>query len=77
MKNSEIITKFMLFGYNYPNNFIAKVWEDNPNMANHLQGKFSSCYDRFGTMAYFRWYMELDNENREKLTNWIELNYKG
>lgn len=77
MKNLELINKVMMFGYNYPPNFIAKVWEDEQNLANHLQSKFSDFYQRVGTMAFFRWYMELDNGNREKLVNWIDNNYKG
>ena len=78
MKKVEIVSKFMMFGYNYPSNFITEVWGNNHgSMANHLQGKFSDTYARVGTMAFFRWFMELDQQNKEILVDWIEANYRG
>ena len=76
LKNtSKAITKFMLFGHNYPTNFISQVWKDS--MSNHLQSKFSDMYERKGTLAFFSWFMELDDQNKDILLTWIKVNYKG
>lgn len=69
----------MVFGHNYPHNFIQTVWADNPNLARHLEEKFNKFYSnyRYGTMTFFRWFMELDGGNREKLVTWVNENYNG
>ena len=72
---SSAITKFMLFGHNYPSNFISQVWMNG--LANHLQSKFSDMYERKGTLTFFSWFMELDEQNKDILLTWIESNYKG
>jgi hypothetical protein len=46
-------------------------------MANHLQSKFHSMYERKGTLTFFSWFMELDSTNQEILTDWVEKNYKA
>jgi len=73
---------FMYFGHNYPYNFIFEVWggsplSEEPSLAKHLQDKFSVMYERYGTMTFFRWFMELDGRNKEILVEWIDQNYKG
>tara|TARA_R110000803_G_scaffold167356_1_gene230571 strand:+ start:133 stop:366 length:234 start_codon:yes stop_codon:yes gene_type:complete len=75
MTNQEAILNFMYFGHNYPSNFISQVWGEG--MANHLQSKFHSMYERKGTLTFFSWFMELDSTNQGILTNWIEKNYKS
>jgi hypothetical protein len=75
MTNQEATRNFMYFGHNYPSNFISQIWGEG--MANHLQSKFHSMYERKGTMTFFSWFMELDSTNQEILTNWIEKNYKA
>lgn len=75
MTNSEAIVKFMYFGHNYPSGFITKVWKGSLGV--HLESKFSDMYQRYGTMTFFRWFMELDGGNKEILTSWIEANYKN
>ena len=75
MTNQESTRNFMYFGHNYPSNFISQIWEEG--MANHLQSKFHSMYERKGTMTFFSWFMELDSTNQEILTGWIEKNYKA
>jgi hypothetical protein len=75
MTNSEAIVKFMYFGHNYPHGFITKVWEGSLGV--HLEAKFSSMYQRYGTMTFFSWFMELDEGNKDRLTSWIEANYKN
>jgi hypothetical protein len=72
------INKFVMFGFNFPPNFISEVWADNQNIANHLQEKFSSIYDRNGAKAaVFVFYTELDTENKRKFEDWVTQNYKG
>lgn len=75
MTNSEAIVKFMYFGHNYPSGFITKVWEGS--LGKHLEDKFSNMYHTYGTMTFFRWFMELDEGNKARLIEWIEANYKG
>lgn len=73
MKNNKVIRNFMYFGHNYPNDFISQVWDNR--MADHLQSKFNSLYERKGTLTFFSWFMELDINNQTTLTEWIEKNY--
>lgn len=75
MTNQESTRNFMYFGHNYPSNFISQIWGEG--MANHLQSKFHSMYERKGTLTFFSWFMELDPTNQEILTDWIEKNYKA
>ena len=75
MKSKDSIVKFMYFGHNYPNGFISNIW--GGQMAKHLESKFSTMYERKGTLTFFSWFMELDNSNREILINWIEENYNN
>jgi hypothetical protein len=69
----------MYFAHNFGYNFIEEVWKSEPNMANHLRSKFNSYAQQQGngTNGFFRWFMELDNGNKETLTDWIGANYKG
>jgi len=72
------INKFVMFGFNFPPDFIKAVWADNENLANHLQGKFSSIYDRDGAKAaVFVFYTELDSGNKRKFEDWVTQNYNG
>ena len=72
--NKDIIKKWVLFGYNYPYNFIEKCWSDeNDMLINHLMYKFEDeCYSNMN-----RFFTELDTKNQEKLVNWVFENYKG
>ena len=75
MTNQEATRNFMYSGHNYPSNFISQIWGEG--MANHLQSKFHSMYERKGTLTFFSWFMELDSTNQEILTDWVEKNYKA
>jgi hypothetical protein len=83
MENSKSIINFMYFGHNYPHNFIAKAWagketlteDDEYSLADHLTKKFHTMYEKHGTLTFFRWYMELDNGNKEILNDYIADNY--
>lgn len=69
---STNISKFVFFGYNYPHDFIQQIWRDEQVIANHLQNKFDMFYKKVGPNAVMnRFYVELDNENREKLERYI------
>jgi hypothetical protein len=71
------IEKFVMFSFNYPTNFISNIWGDD-SMANHLQSKFDSLYDKVGSSAVIsKFYSELDGVNRKKLEDWIIANYGG
>jgi len=72
------IHKFVYFSYNYPNDFIKKVWDGNENLIKHLESKFSNIYDKYGSQqVMFRFYTELSGGNQKELENWIITNYKG
>lgn len=74
MELQSIIKKWVLFGYNYPRDFIQKCWADENKMfIEHLISVFEyKCkYD----MNNF--FCSLDSGNQEKLVNWIFENYKG
>jgi hypothetical protein len=77
MTNQEAIINFMYFGHNYPANFISKVWGIGSTSAKHLEGKFHSMYEQKGTLTFFSWFMELDNDNKDVLINYIHNNYRG
>jgi hypothetical protein len=65
------IRKFVQFGYNYPHNFIKEIWGDTV-LAKHLEGKFSSYYDKVGPEGVMsRFYTELDYENSKMLEDYI------
>jgi hypothetical protein len=72
------INKVIMFGFNYPHDFIEKVWGDDPRMANHFKSKFSSIYERHGaSAAFFKFYTELDGGNQAKIEDYIRNNYLG
>ena len=71
-----LVDKVIMFGFNYPHNFINKIWVGN--IADHLNSKFIDCYDKHGSKAAFQmFYIGLDMENRGLLIDWIEHNFKG
>jgi hypothetical protein len=70
------IEKWCYWCTNYHPDFIEKAWADNPNMADHLKGKFSMYLNRYGSegaMPIF--YLNLDGENRRILENYVLSNY--
>ncbi len=66
---------FAYFCLNFKYGFIEECWADDKHMINHLSEKFSSLYAKKGTalMPYF--FTELDRENQEKLSKYINENY--
>lgn len=69
------INKFVMFGYNYPYDFIEKAWGHYPMMMNHLRGKFTDYQTRHGGEVMNRFWINLDSENQAVLTKYIEENY--
>lgn len=67
---------FAKFCYNYPHNFISKVWEGW--IADHLQSKFNGFYADHGSRGVMvAFYNSLDVENMKQLEDWILENYEG
>lgn len=66
---------FMYFAYNFPPNWMFEVWGDDTNLCIHLLAKMRG-YSGSGTDNFFRFFMELSDNNKVKLCNWIEANYK-
>lgn len=78
LSNSEAVRKVILFGYNYPQGFIYRVWEGDDNLIKHFESKFTDLYERYTSNGVFNaFYCNLSNDNQDKLTKWILANYKG
>jgi len=76
--NKSPIHLWVYWGYNYPSDFIEKIWKGNDHMIKHLTNKFKQIYNRHGPSGVMnKFYVELDNTNREILENWVLTNYKG
>jgi hypothetical protein len=72
------IHKWVMFGYNFPPDFIGQVWQDDPSMIQHLRPKFDGFYGKYGADAVMnRFYAELDGSNQQKLEDWVIANYRG
>lgn len=76
MERTEI-NRFVMFGYNYPHDFIEQIW-GSTCLVEHLKAKFLRYYDDYGASAVLvKFYVELDARNQKKLEDWILHNYKG
>jgi len=75
---SSDMRKIIYFGFNFPHDFIQTVWVDDQSLAKHLMGKFKDFYERVGAGgAFFKFYVELDEQNQQKLEEYIRTNYRG
>ena len=71
------VENFLYFAYNYPHNFIAKVWADDNRLKEHFEVKFSGYYEKLGSRsAVVELFFSLDHENRARLLDWVDNNYK-
>lgn len=71
------ITNFLYFTQNFPLDWLSSVWEDDPDIKEHLKEKFYQCYQKYGASAsVVRFFFELDEKNKEKLLTWVGANYK-
>jgi hypothetical protein len=70
------IHKFVMFGYNYPPDFIEQAWADRPDMAKHFREKFHGYYNKYGSEGVMNaFYVNLDDSNQQILERWIINNY--
>lgn len=74
----DVIKKWTMFGFNYPHDFVKKVFGDEGEMmVNHLQSKFEGYYESYGSAgAFFIFWSELDGKHKEKLECWVMDNYR-
>jgi ABC-type uncharacterized transport system YnjBCD substrate-binding protein len=76
MTNLQAVHLVVMFGFNYPHNFISKIWTGS--LAKHIQSKFDGFYSQHGSIAVFNvFYCSLDSDNQKLLINYILENYKG
>jgi hypothetical protein len=66
-----VVQNWVYFTFNYPMGFVKDAFNSK-----HLEGKFSSSYERFGSMGVLmNFWANLDGNNREILSLWIKNNY--
>jgi hypothetical protein len=73
---STDVEKWNYWCTNFTPDFIEEAWADDPNMIRHLKNKFNRCYElagSYGAMTAF--YLELDEENRIILENYVTNNF--
>ncbi len=74
--NHSNTINFMYFAYNFPPNWIFKVWGEDTALCNHLLAKMRGYrYSGNGTEKFFKFFMELSDGNKAKLCKWIDANY--
>ncbi len=72
----EGINKWIFFAMNYPHDFIERCWEDDKNLARHLQAKFDYYYKTYGCRAVMNtFFCALSGNNRKRLMTWVIENY--
>jgi len=85
MTNSESMATLMTYAYNFNYDFIKDCWKDDKSLVDHLNGKWADIANNItainkkvggwprlsGTDIWFRFYMELDQENKDKLNQYI------
>ena len=71
--NEELIHHVFWFIYNWPNDFIACVWGNNPMLHQHLNDKFDGFYSKAPNphSALLQFYFDLDATNRNLLIDYI------
>lgn len=71
------ITKWVYwcFNYHYPQQWIPELW-GNGAMGEHMMKKFKFLYEKYGSSGVMnRFFVELDQENQEKLIDYVMNNY--
>lgn len=72
---SNIVNHWTMFGFNYPSEWLKKVFNNNTD---HYKSKFSRAYQRAGSLgAMNMFYTELDGGNQSILAEWVMKNYSG
>jgi len=80
LNENKATIKFMYYANNFNYNWIEEVWSDNAHMCKHILSKWDDLNQRNidgGTSNFFTLFMQLDDENRNILLDWIKVNYKG
>lgn len=76
MTEKTPIYKWMMFTYNFPHDFIEKVWGDDPSLVSHFKGKFNSYYNSYGPYGVIpAFYGDLSVNNQQKLEEWVLANF--
>ncbi len=66
--------KMFLFSFNHRHDFIEKVWEDDPRLADHLRAKLNALVGEANFTSpdsILRFISQLDNGNMDKLFEYI------
>ena len=76
--NYKMVRDFMFFGWNYPVDWIEKVWKGD-SIVKHLRKMFNGyCQEQKSSgHAYCEFFFYLDEKNKKKLISWITDNYKS
>lgn len=76
MNEKEIIMKWVLFGYNFEQDFIEKAFEGQGEwLIKHLKKKWERILDNvgsYGALNYF--FCELDGNNKQILVDYVMKN---
>ena len=65
---------FMYFAHNFKGEHLTNIFKLLGN-EEHFNDKFHSMRGDSGTEKFFRWFMELSDDNKEVVTNYVEQNY--
>lgn len=69
---------FMFFAYNQVSSKkIEQIANECLYMTEHFVSKFNNAKGDNGTQKFLNWFMQLDNENKKAVVNWIETNYNN
>lgn len=75
---TNAVINFNYFCFNYPSDFIMKVWSNDMLLQKHLTSKFVKCHDSSGARgAMLKFFTELDQDNQRMLVDWVNENYLG
>lgn len=72
------MTKLAFFAFNFNHLFIEETWGSMNSNSRHLKEKFLSFCDKHGpTLGFWEFYMDLSQDNKDKLNEYILNKYKG
>jgi hypothetical protein len=69
------VINFNYFCLNFKHDFIEQCWQDEPEKINHFRSKFIEHYERKGTGLMPFFFSDLDQENQNKLSKWVNEKY--
>ena len=75
-EQTSAVSKWMTFIFNFPSNFIEKVWEGDDSLIAHFKGKFNRYYETYGPYGVIpAFYGDLSTSNQEKMIQWVLNNF--